>query len=358
MYNIGVVPGKFFPPHRGHLNQIIRAATQCKKVYVVVSDNEDLALDKCRKDNLPFIPIKTRALWLSLELQGIDHIEVLMLDETGIPAYPDGSVQWCQMLRTLIANTIPGASKIDVIFGGETEYQDTYMKHMPGTEYDVYDYKRSRYPVSGTEVRLDYLKHWDYILGSARGFFARRILVTGTESCAKSTLVKYLAKIFHTSWSEEYGRYYSADYLGGNEDLFQLDDFTRVARIQEAQDEEALKSANRICFFDSDAVVTQYYCHLYTGSQNPLIETHVNPQKYDLVLMMGPTVGWVADGLRFKGEQADRERLHKKLLYMYLDRGFKDKIIEINDDNYSARLARATDYADKLVADRKYMSRY
>jgi HTH-type transcriptional repressor of NAD biosynthesis genes len=352
MYNIGVVPGKFFPPQRGHLNQIIRAATQCDKVYVVVSDNEDLALDKCQQDNLPFIPIKTRALWLSIELQGIDHVEVMMLDETGIPAYPDGSVQWCKMLISLI----PG--KIDVIFGGELEYQDTYMQHMPGILYDVYDYKRSRYPISGTEVRLDYLKHWDYILGAARSFFARRVLIAGTESCGKTTLVKYLAKIFHTSWSEEYGRYYSKDYLGGNENLFQLADFARIAGIQDLQDKEALKGANRIVFFDSDAITTQYYCELYLGQANPMIETLVNPQKYDLVLLMGPSVDWIGDGLRFKGGQADRERLHKKLRYMYLDRGFKDKLIEINDDNYSARLARATDFSDKLVADRTFMSRY
>jgi len=352
MDNIGVVPGKFFPPHRGHLNQIIRAATQCKKVYVVVSDNEDLALDKCHEDNLPYINLQTRALWLSRELQGLEHIKIVMLDETGIPPYPDGSVQWCKMLTDLIPE------QINVIFGGETEYQDTYMKHLPGIEYNVYDYTRSRYPVSGTEVRLDYLKHWDYILGSARGFFARRVLVTGTESCAKSTLVKYLAKIFHTSWSEEYGRYYSADYLGGNEDLFQLSDFDRIATIQRNQDEEALKSANRICFFDSDAVVTQFYCELYMGSPNPIVEAFVHPQKYDVVLMMSPNVEWVADGLRFKGKQEERERLHKKLMYMYLDRGFKDKIIEINDPEYDVRLQRAVTISDMLLGDRRFKSRY
>ena len=275
-----------------------------------------------------------------------------MLDETGIPAYPDGSVQWCKMLIDLI----PG--KIDVIFGGETEYKDTYMKHLPGIEYNVYDYKRSRYPVSGTEVRHDYLKHWDYILGSARSFFARRVLITGTESCAKSTLVKYLAKIFHTSWSEEYGRHYSADFLGGNEDLFQIDDFHRIAGIQQTQDEQALKSANRICFFDTDAIVTQYYCELYLGQKNPIVETFVHPQKYDVVLIMGPAVGWVDDGLRFKGQQEERERLHKKLLYMYLDRGFKDKIIEISDPEYDVRLQRATAISDMLLGDRKYMIRY
>ena len=275
-----------------------------------------------------------------------------MLDETGIPPYPDGSVQWCQMLTELI----PG--KMDVIFGGELEYQNTYMKHLPGVHYDVYDYKRSRYSVSGTEVRDNYLEHWDYILGSARSLFARRVLLTGTESCGKTTLTKYLAKIFHTSWSEEYGRYYSRDYLGGNEDLFQLADFARIAGIQDMQDKDALKSANRICFFDSDAVVTQYYCELYTGQKNPLVDNLVDPQKYDVVLMMSPNVEWVADGLRFKGDQAERERLHKKLLYMYYDYGFKDKIIEIDDESYSERLKRAITVSDMLLGDRHYRNRY
>jgi len=352
MYNTGVVPGKYFPPHRGHLNQIIRAATQCKKVYVVVSDDENIALDKCRKDNLPYIPLKTRALWLSIELQNIDHIKVVMLDETGIPAYPDGSVKWCKMLTDLIPE------KMDVIFGGEVEYKDTYMKYLSDVKYDVYDYKRSRYPVSGTEVRKDYLKHWDYILGSARSFFARRVLITGTESCAKTTLVKYLGKIFHTSWSEEYGRYYSAEYLGGNDNLLCIEDFENIAWRQSNQDNDALKGANKIVFFDSDAVVTQFYCEMYTGQSNPLVENFVDPQKYDVVLMMGPTVEWVPDGSRFKDNQAERERLHKKLLYMYLDRGFKDKIIEINDPEYSNRLTKAIMVADRLVADRTFMSRY
>lgn len=352
MHKIGVVPGKFFPPHRGHLNQIIRAATQCEKVYVVVSDNEDLALEKCRQDNLPYIPINRRALWLSHELCGFDHIEVLMLDETHIPPYPDGSEQWCEMLRKLIVYPI------DVIYGGELEYQDTYMTHLPETKYDVYDYKRSRYPVSGTEVRYNYLEHWDYILGAARGFFARRVLVTGTESCGKSTLVKYLGKIFHTSWSEEYGRYYSRDHLGGNEKLFQIGDFAKIAALQQNQDDKALRAANRICFFDSDAVVTQFYCDLYLGQQNPIIEQFVEPQKYDVVLMMAPSVNWVPDGLRFKGDQKDRERLHKKLLYMYMDRGFKDKIIEIDDPEYSVRLQRAVSISDMLLGDRQYKSRY
>jgi HTH-type transcriptional repressor of NAD biosynthesis genes len=353
MYDIGVVPGKFFPPHRGHLFQIIRAATMCKRLLVVVSDNETVTFDKCRKDNLPCVSVQKRALWLSQELQGLDNIEVHMLDESNIPLYPDGSEPWAAMVKELVT-----PEHIDVIFGGEEEYQDVYMQFFPGTEYDVFDYTRSRYPVSGTEVRNNCLEHWDYILGSARSFFARRILITGTESCAKSTLTKYLAKIFHTSWSEEYGRHYAGECLGGNDKLFSVKDFLEVAWRQYNQDAAALKGANKICFFDTDAIVTQYYCELYTGSVNPAIEQFVDPQKYDVVLFMSPTVEWVPDGDRFVSDQSERERLHRKLLYMYLDRGFKDKIIEINDPEYSVRLHRATSVADMLLGSRDYMSRY
>lgn len=352
MYKVGVVPGKFFPPHRGHLYQIIRAATMCKKLYVVVSDNEDLVLDKCRRDCLPFIPIKTRALWLSIELQNIENITVLTLDETDIPEYPHGAAPWSAKLRLLLPE------RFDVIFGGEQEYQEMYMKYFPGVDYSIWDYERSRYPVSGTEIRRNYLEYWDYILGSARPFFCRRVLITGTESCGKTTLAKYLGKIYHTSWSEERGRYFSTENLGRNESLFSTDDFAEIAWQQVNQDKEVLKTANKICFFDSDAVVTQYYCAMYTSCPNPRVENFVDPQKFDLVLMLGPQVDWVEDGFRFKSGQAERERLHRKLLYMYLDRGFKDRVVEILVPNYSERLDMAINHVDRLLADRYYMSRY
>ena len=351
MYKVGVVPGKFFPPHRGHLYQIIQAATKCEKLFVVVSDDEQIVLDKCMKDHLPFIPIKKRALWLSIELQDFENIEVLTLDETGMPPYPHGIVPWAAALTELI-----GA--VDVIFGGEREYEEVYMPHFPGTKYEVFDYTRSRYPISGTEIRRNYLKEWDYILGAARPFFCRRVLVTGPESCGKTTLTKYLAKIFHTSWSEERGRFFSTENLGRNETLFSIDDFGEIAWQQVNHDKKVMSMANRVCFFDSDAVVTQFYCEMYTGQTNATIETFVDPNKFDAVLLLGPQVPWVADGFRFKDKQEERERLYKRLMYMYLDRGFKDRIFYIEDEDYSMRLQRAISIVDRLLGSPEYLSRY
>jgi HTH-type transcriptional repressor of NAD biosynthesis genes len=287
---------------------------------------------------------------MSIETQGIDHIKVIMIDETDIPPYPEGSSQWCRRLLTHIPD-------LEVIFGGETEYEHTYMKYLPGVKYDVYDYKRSRYPVSGTEVRSNYLAHWDYMLGSARAFFCRRVLLTGTESCGKTTATKYLAKIFHTSWSEEEGRYYSEKYLGGNEDVFTLEDFSRIAHSQMLIDEDTMKNANRVCFFDTDAVITQFYCELYLGQKNGDIEKYVDPMKYDAVFLMSPEVEWVPDGLRFVDNQSERERLHEKLRYMYLDRGFKN-IIDVTKETYIERLDYMIKHVDAMLKDRLYMSRY
>jgi HTH-type transcriptional repressor of NAD biosynthesis genes len=140
--------------------------------------------------------------------------------------------------------------------------------------------------------------------------------------------------------------------------MFTVHDFEKIAWIQRQQDEEAMKTANRVCFFDSDAVTTQYYCEMYMDCPNPGVEKFVDPQRYDLVLMMGPEVDWVDDGLRFKAGQAERERLHRRMLYMYLDRGFKDRVIEIHSPHYEERLDLAIAQVDKLLADRRYMSRY
>lgn len=352
MYNVGVFPGKFFPPQRGHLNAIIQAATKADSLYVVVSDNMEIADAMCEKDRLPKMSLKLRAKWLSIELQNIEHVKVITLDETGIPPYPEGCAAWAKKLKEVMP------VEFDVIFGGEVEYKNTYMKSFPDIIYEVYDYTRSRYPISATDIRTDYLKHWDYILGSARQFFARRVLISGTESCGKTTLVKYLAKIFHTSWSEEAGRYYPNKYLGNNDKLLTTEDFFRIAFLQQMQDEEALalRSANKIVFFDSDAVVTQFYCNMYTGKYVSEIDRFIDPDKYDVVLLLSPSVEWIADGMRWKSGTSERFRLHGELCDMYAEYHF-NRVIHIDADSYNSRLNKAVDIVDQMLADRFYMSR-
>jgi len=344
MYNVGVMYGKFLPPHRGHLHAIINSATKCNTLYVIVSDNKSVTEKICLENNLSSIDMKTRAKWLSIELQDLPHIKVLMLDESEVPLYPNGWNEWSSLLE----KTVP--EKFDVIFGGENDYIEGNQKYFPYAKYELFDYTRSIFPISATEIRKNPYLHWDYILGSARGFFSKKILVTGTESCGKTTLTKYLAKTFYTSWSNEYGRYYAGMYLGGNENTFTDDDFSSIAYLQRQQDKDAVKTSNKIVFFDTDAVVTNYYSKLYMEKENELVKKLIDPSFYDLVLLMTPSVKWVADGQRRNGNEDERKNLHKTLYQMYLDNGFdKSKIIEIDGD-YNTRFEKAYSISKSLIA--------
>lgn len=332
MYNNGVYFLKGLPPHRGHLSAIIHASTQCRHLHVVVSDHKDLSSALCRDARIPYIPLGKRVQWLATEVQDMPHITVYGMDETHLKEYPHGWPEWAKLLD----ETVP--RHIDCFFVGEREYEASLLQYFPQAKVIVFDPDRGMYPISATEIRKNPLAHWDYILGPARPYFAKKVLVAGGESTGKTTLTKMLAKLFHTSWSEEYGRYYAERFLGGDETHFTSQDFSEIALRQHIQDQDALRAANRICFFDTDALITQKFSELYLGETNPVVESFIDPDKYDLVLLLKPDVEWVDDGMRLHGKDADRWRIYESLRHEYTSRGFT--VMEL-DGNYQDRLAKA-----------------
>ena len=338
---VGVMPGKFLPPHRGHLTSILKAHTQCDILYVAISEQPEHDALLCSKAGCPYISGLLRKKWLSQELQNIDGIKVVLIDESNIPLWPTGLKEY----RALVDAAIP--EKLDVIFHGDPVYND--VTSFPDLKHIMIDPNRGRWPISGTEIRQDPFKHWDYIIGAARPFFAKKVLITGTESCGKTTITKKLAKIYYTSWSEELGRHYANNYLGGDESVFTPDDFMRIGHLQLEQDIAALKTANRVCFFDTDAVVTEFYSKIYLKKKVDL-GSYVDPNKYDLILFMAPDVKWVQDGTRFLGEETTRWALKDELYNDYLSEGFDAKKINIISGNYEERLSKVMELIDGLIS--------
>jgi HTH-type transcriptional repressor of NAD biosynthesis genes len=201
MYKLGVCVGKYSPPHRGHIGAILNAATQCEKLIVVVSHHPIEEEAMYASAGMKPIPMFKRARWLALELSEVENITIKMLDETGIPVYPDGWELWSHRLQDLIGEPI------SAIFGGEENYDQGYTKYFPDTEYVLYDKGRNIVPISSTRIRRDVYKHWDYLINSAKPHFTKKVLITGTESCAKTSTIIKLAKIYNTSWSREEGRH-------------------------------------------------------------------------------------------------------------------------------------------------------
>jgi HTH-type transcriptional regulator, transcriptional repressor of NAD biosynthesis genes len=343
---VGVFPGKFLPPHRGHLTSILRAHAECDLLYVAVSDNPLGDGNLCKEANIPYISGANRKMWLMKELSGIDNIKVILIDESKIPQFPDGWNQYAKLIITAIPE------KINIIFGGEESYREGHDVNFPGIEYRLIDPTRSQWFISGTKTRFDVMSNWDFLLGAARPFFAKKVLVTGTESCGKSTITKKLAKIFYTSWSEELGRYYSERYLGNDDSAYTTHDFERIAYLQYEQDLDAMNHANKICFFDTDAVVTEFYRHIYLPNdpEASKVRDFYDPSRYDLVLFMTPEVKWVDDGTRFLGGQSTRTKLADKLYKMYMEAGFDPaKIVTIRGGDYSERLTKAIDACNGVL---------
>ena len=237
---------------------------------------------------------------------------------------------------------------IDAFFVGDMEYGETLARYFPESKVELFDPARTRYPISATDIRGDILGNWHYILGAARPFFAKKVLIAGTESCGKTTLTKCLAKLYNTSWSEEVGRYYARDFLGNDETIYTDVDFSRIAHIQYEQDYQALRTANKVCFFDTDATYTDYFSELYMGHRNELVEKYIDSNRYDLLIYLTPDVRWVPDGQRLNGDEDRRRMLNDRLWDMYVEHGFKDKMVVVSGD-YSQRLAHAIRLVDGLL---------
>ena len=342
MYQTGVYFGRFLPPHRGHLYQIIEASTKCQNLIVVISDNAEQTRALCEADGLPEISYRLRKQWFSQQVQDMSHIQVRVLDESDIPVYPEGWQEWSKRMREVVC------APIDAFFVGDLSYSETLASYFPEAKVELFDPSRTRYPISATEIRKNILGNWHYILGAARPFFAKKVLIAGTESCGKTTLTKCLAKLYNTSWSEEVGRYYARDYLGNDETIYTDEDFGRIAHIQYEQDYHALRSANKVCFFDTDATYTDYFSELYMGHRNELVEKYIDHTRYDRLFYLMPDVRWVADGQRLNGDEDRRRILNDRLLQMYRDYGFGDKITIISGD-YNARLHKAIQLVDDLL---------
>jgi NadR type nicotinamide-nucleotide adenylyltransferase len=170
-----------------------------------------------------------------------------------------------------------------------------------------------------------------------------RVVLTGSESTGKTTLAHRLAKHYRTSVSREFVREYAI--ARGNQLGFE--DHGPIARGQMAAEDEAVASAKRVAFIDTDLVSTVVYCEHYFGRCPAWIIEAAAARAADLYLLMNIDVPWVADPARDRGDR--RPEMHA------LFRGRLDAMrlpyVEIGGD-WDARFAAAVRAVDTLLAPR------
>lgn len=272
-FGLGVVIGKFLPPHRGHRFLIETALSRCERVVVIV----------CGKPVDP-IPPELRAGWLR-EL--VPTAEVMLIDDR----YDENDSRiWAE-------NTLRWLGRApDAVFTSE-DYGDRYAAHLGCVHVQV-DKARVTVPCSGTAVRTDPLAMWDFIDPPVRGWFAKRVVVVGAESTGTTTMAMDLAAALRTDWVAEYGREYSALKQARGEVTWRSDEFLDIAREQTRREDDAARGCNRVLVCDTNAFATVLWHRRYLGHDNLQLAALAACCRADLYLLTGDEIPFVQDGLR------------------------------------------------------------
>jgi HTH-type transcriptional regulator, transcriptional repressor of NAD biosynthesis genes len=288
---LGLIVGKFYPPHRGHKHLIDSARLQVDRLIVIVAHHPAQT-----------IPGELRKTWLE-EIHPDCEIH-LVPDELD-----DDSRQWAEF-TTKYLRRAP-----DVFFSSE-DYGPEYAQLM-GARHVMIDRARSTVPISGTAVRAAPLDHLDYLEPCVRAYFVRRIVLIGAESTGKTTLARLLAERFQTCWVPEYGREHwerkvHGLAMDGPLPSWSHEEFVHIATEQQARENLAAKTANRVLICDTNAFATGTWHERYYGSRSLAVDAIGREAKADLYLLTASDVPFVQDGFR-DGEHI-RHWMHERFL--------------------------------------------
>mgnify|MGYP000944002909 CR=1 FL=1 len=213
----GIIFGKFYPLHLGHVNFIQKASGYVDDLYVVVCTDEKRDKKLFEKSNMKKIPTeRDRIRFVKKTFKYQKNIKVIHLVEDEIAPYPNGWKDWSKRVKILLEkNNI----KINTVFTNEPQDVINYKKNFINTnenenvfdnnlEIKTIDTFRDNFNISATEIRNSPYENWEYIPKAVKEFFTLKIAIIGTKKSGKTNLVYKLSNYYNTTFVEEYRKKY------------------------------------------------------------------------------------------------------------------------------------------------------
>jgi HTH-type transcriptional repressor of NAD biosynthesis genes len=272
----GLILGKFLPYHLGHAHLIRTARAQVDRLTVLV----------CSIDTDP-IPGGLRYQWVR---SAHPDCRVIWVDDDVPQAPEEGPEFWAIWIELIERH----AGRVQRVFTSE-DYGDELARRIRAEHVSI-DRPRAAVAISGSAIRSNPMKHWEFIPPHVRPYFVRRIAFLGAESTGKSTLCERLASEFATTWVAEYGRLYCEQGRPAM-DLGRVD-LEAIAWGQATWEDAAALSANRILLCDTDLHTTATWSDITIGYRPEWLTEAARARHYDLMILLDTDVPWVGNGTR------------------------------------------------------------
>lgn len=358
--NLAVVFGTFAPMHIGHVDYITRAKRENDAVLVIVSGT-NTEEDRGTRVGLQ---LKRRFRYVREVFHDDELVVVDKLDEE-VFTHKNYFNNWLEILHDLIKeNTDYGFEKV-TFYIREKEYEEqisSYFKKVFNDEYllevnndkssdliikkevGIRKIEKSIIPVSSAEILKNPLAYWRYITKPFRRHFTKKVLVVGSASGGKTTLIKDLGRIYNAPISLEYARHYQEVYNVRDDEL-DTNDYIRLFAHQNEQTSNVIDSGSHsgIVFVDTNATVTMAYVDYYLKdiiseeeyqALNLSYKVAVSKEKWDLIVLIPPKSAYVNDGFRdmTMASQDIRDDFTKHLIDLLKKDGFEDKLLILDSD--------------------------
>ena len=314
-YKLGMYGGSFDPLHIGHIHDMIRAASMCEELYIMISWCE--GRESTSKE--------LRYRWIYNNTKHLPNVKILFVKDKAVSKEEYNTDYYWENGAKDIKNAI--GKPIDAVFCGSDYYGTNRFESLYCPESEVIYFDRAEVPISSTEIRFDVYENWQYIPPICRPHYVKRVLVVGGESTGKSTLVQNLSIAYNTNYVREIGR--DTCEIAGGEEYMDVNDLYENFLRQKTEEIMQSYHSNKLLFIDTDALTTKFYTQFLLNNQNEidkcnaLADAITDINKFDLVLFLEPTVEFVQDGTRSEKIAEDRKKYSDQIKELFNAHGIQ-----------------------------------